>query len=53
MVSSKYSQAIRQCKDVEEGHQGSLSDDEDSATVPVLSSYNLSDQDKKVARSSK
>ena len=47
VVSPKYSQAIRQHKDVEEGRQSSLSADGDSASVPVLASYNISDRDKR------
>ena len=53
VVSSKYSQAIQQQKDVEGGHQGSLSEEEDSTTVPILSSYSLNNPDKKVPRGSK
>ena len=53
VVSPKYSQAIRQHEDVEGGGQSSLSDDGDSATVPVLASYNIQDRDEKTAGSSK
>ena len=53
VVSPKYSQVIRQQEDVEEGRQSSLSADGDSASVPVLASYNISDWDKKTAGGSK
>ena len=53
VVSSKYSQAIHQQEDVEGGRQGFLSKDEDSTTVPVLASYSLNNQDKKVPGGSK
>ena len=53
VISPKYSQAIRQQEDVEGGCQGSLSEEEDSTTVPILSSYSLNNPDKKVPRGSK
>ena len=53
VVSFKYSQAIRQHEDVEGGCQGSLSEDEDSTTMPILASCSLNNQDKKVPGGSK
>ena len=53
VVSPKYSQAIRQQEDVEGGRQSSLSEEEDAAIVPTLSSYSFNNPDKKVSGGSK
>ena len=53
VISPKYSQAIRQQEDVEGRCQSSLSEEENAATVPTLSSYSFNNPDRKVSGGSK
>ena len=53
VISPKYSQAIRQQEDVEGRRQSSLSEEEDAAIVPTLSSYSFNNPDKKFSGGSK